>query len=187
MVHALEAYTSKLKKNPISDGLAQKALKLLGDNIKQACHNPDDLSARRNMQIGAMLAGQAFANSPVAGVHALAYPLGGHFHVSHGLSNSLILPHVLLFNANAAKHEYEEIAQILIGPGKRKNPGFSLADYFLGLAHKLGIETTLRQVGVKEKDLDLLARDAMLQSRLIVNNPKDINEADARKIYREAY
>lgn len=187
MVHALEAYTSKHKKNPVSDGLAIKALKLLGDNIQTACDNPDNIDARSNMQIGAMMAGQAFANSPVAGVHALAYPLGGHFHVSHGLSNSLVLPHVLLHNADGARNEYEEIAQILIGTKKRKNAGFALADYFLGLAHNLGIETTLKDVGVKEADLDLLAKDAMLQSRLIVNNPKDITESDARKIYQEAF
>ena len=92
MVHAIEAYTSKHKKNPLSDNLARQALGLLAGNIRTAVHEGDNREARANMLLGAMLAGQAFANAPVAAVHALAYPLGGHYHIPHGLSNSLVLP-----------------------------------------------------------------------------------------------
>src|SRR3546814_14019185 len=93
MVHAIEAYTSARLKNPISDMLAREALTLLAANLATVCDRPDDIEARSAMLLGAHLAGVAFANAPVAGVHALAYPLGGHFHVPHGPSHPLVLPH----------------------------------------------------------------------------------------------
>lgn len=102
MVHAIEAYTSRHKKNPMSDALAREALRLLSRNLVKACEHGQDLEARQAMLLGACLAGQAFSNAPVAAVHALAYPIGGIFHVPHGLSNSLVLPHVLRFNMPAA-------------------------------------------------------------------------------------
>ena len=98
MVHAIEAYTSKIKKNPLSDLLAREALRLLAANLDQAVHNGHNREARQAMLLGACLAGQAFANAPVAAVHALAYPLGSHFHLPHGLCNALMLPPVLAFN-----------------------------------------------------------------------------------------
>ena len=88
MVHAIEAYTSALKKNPMSDLLAREALRLLAANLDEAVHNGSNREARQAMLLGACLAGQAFANAPVAAVHALAYPLGGNFHIPHGLSNA---------------------------------------------------------------------------------------------------
>jgi alcohol dehydrogenase class IV len=103
MVHAIEAYTSaSANNNPISRALACEALRLLGRNIERAVHHGRDPEARSAMLLGSLLAGQAFANSPVAAVHALAYPIGGHFGVPHGLSNALVLPHVLRFNAPPA-------------------------------------------------------------------------------------
>src|SRR5690606_39209509 len=97
MVHAIEAYTSKVRKNSYSDMLAREALRLLSANLHTAVHEGNNVEARSSMLLGAMLAGQAFANAPVAAVHALAYPLGGIFHIPHGLSNSLVLPHVMRF------------------------------------------------------------------------------------------
>ena len=111
MVHAIEAYASKsANNNPLSRMLARQALRLLGANIETAVSKGGDIAARGAMLLGSMLAGQAFANSPVAAVHALAYPIGGTFHVPHGLSNALVLPHVLRFNAPDAAHLYAEIA-----------------------------------------------------------------------------
>lgn len=94
MVHAIEAYTSARLKNPVSDMLAREALRLLSRQLLRACREPEDVEARSAMLLGSHLAGVAFANAPVAGVHALAYPLGGHFHLPHGVSNALMLPHV---------------------------------------------------------------------------------------------
>src|SRR6056300_263896 len=116
MVHAIEAYTSKIKKNPVSDRLARQALTLLSANQRRVLSHPDDVAAREAMLLGATLAGQAFANAPVAAVHALAYPLGGHYHMPHGLSNALMLPAVLRFNAPAAEALYMELAPLLPDP-----------------------------------------------------------------------
>ncbi|MCM3373323.1 iron-containing alcohol dehydrogenase, partial [Bacillus velezensis] len=116
---AIEAYTSKHKKNPISDALAREALRLLAHNLIAACENGEDRRAREAMLLGATLAGQAFANAPVAAVHALAYPLGGHFHIPHGLSNALMLAPVLRFNADAAAAHYAALADVVgaVGTG----------------------------------------------------------------------
>ena len=98
---------------PLSDALAREALRLLGGNLLAACRDGADRAAREAMLLGATLAGGAFANSPVAAVHALAYPLGGHYHVPHGLSNALMLGPVLRFNARAAAALYAELADVL--------------------------------------------------------------------------
>lgn len=189
MVHAIEAYTSKHLKNPVSDMLAVKALQLLSGNLLPACRNGQNLAAREAMLLGAMLAGQSFANAPVAAVHALAYPIGGIFHVAHGLSNSLVLPHVLRFNAPAASRLYAELADIIVpgSTGSDEAKTGALIAYVESLAQATGIETTLRQVGVQEHDLRHMAQEAMKQTRLLGNNPRDVSEEDAYGIYAAAY
>ena len=188
MVHAIEAYTTRHKKNALSDMLAREALKLLSRNLVKACEDGRDLEARQAMLLGAMLAGQAFSNAPVAAVHALAYPIGGIFHVPHGLSNALVLPHVLRFNASHAAASYAELADI-VAPGSQGSDearSHALVEALEQLARRVGIETTLRQVGITEADLDRLADDAMLQTRLLVNNPRELQRADVRAIYAAA-
>jgi alcohol dehydrogenase len=189
MVHAIEAYTSKHKKNPLSDMLAVKALGLLSANILTACRDGGNRPAREAMLLGAMLAGQAFANAPVAAVHALAYPIGGIFHVAHGLSNSLVLPHVLRFNAPAAAGLYGELATILVPGvgGSDEARAQALIGYVEQLARDTGIERSLREVGVAQTDLPRLASDAMKQTRLLGNNPRELAEADALAIYQAAW
>src|ERR687897_2669153 len=121
MVHAIEAYTSRHRKNPISDQLARQALALLSQNIREVCRNGRNIEARSEMLLGSMLAGMAFANAPVAAVHALAYPIGAIFHVPHGLSNALVLMGVLRFNLSHAEPLYAELAP-LVDPGARDLP-----------------------------------------------------------------
>ncbi|WP_420799651.1 iron-containing alcohol dehydrogenase [Noviherbaspirillum saxi] len=188
MVHAIEAYTTKLKKNPLSDMLARQALSLLSDNILVACKDGKNLAARQAMLLGAMLAGQSFANAPCAAVHALAYPIGGIFHVPHGLSNSLVLPHVLRFNAPNAAPLYAELAHIVApgATGSAEARTQALIDRMDDIARRTGIETQLRQVGIAESDLDRLADNAMLQTRLLTNNPREVTRSDARDIYAAA-
>jgi alcohol dehydrogenase len=188
MVHAIEAYTSKHKKNPLSDNLARQALGLLSKNLVTACENGSDLEARQAMLLGACLAGQAFSNAPVAAVHALAYPIGGIFHVPHGLSNSLVLPHVLRFNASHAAHLYAELADIVVPgvTGSAEERTEALIAAMQQIAQKTGIQTKLEHVGISESDLDRLADDAMLQTRLLGNNPRELTRADARAIYAAA-
>ena len=189
MVHAIEAYTSKIKKNVVSDCLARQALELLGGNLRKVCAEPGDRQARADMLLGSMLAGMAFANSPVAAVHALAYPLGGHFHVPHGLSNALVLPHVMEYNIPEAGDLYLEIADLIFPELKGKSEGGKL-DNLLSLtasiSSDLGLESKLSQVGVKSDDLELLATDAMKQTRLLVNNPREMTYDAAFDIYQKA-
>jgi alcohol dehydrogenase len=189
MVHAIEAYTSAHLKNPVSDMLAVRALELLSQNLMLACDNGHDRGAREAMLLGAMFAGQAFANSPVAAVHALAYPIGGIFHVAHGLSNALVLPHVMKFNAPAASKLYAELADVVLPDttGSCETKAAALIAHIEGLVLATGIPRTLREVGVKETDLERLASDAMLQTRLLVNNPREVTQADALAIYSAAF
>ena len=187
MVHAIEAYTTRHKKNPLSDMLATQALQLLWNNIRIVCREPHNQAARQSMLLGALLAGQSFANAPCAAVHALAYPIGGIFHVPHGLSNSLVLPAVLRFNASIAHPQYAELAAIIAPQqnGSTEAKSAALIHALEQLAEELGIATRLQQVGIKEEDLDRLATDAMLQTRLLGNNPRDVNWEQARQIYTD--
>lgn len=190
MVHAIEAYTSKIKKNPLSDALAREALRLLGSNLIVACKDGTNREARENMLLGAMLAGQAFANSPVAAVHALAYPLGGHYHLPHGLTNALMLGPVLRYNAKVAAPLYAELADVMGVPGEGGDTSIrseAFVSHMLALMDESGAPRRLRDVNVTDDSLPMLANDAMKQARLLVNNPVEVTEEDALALYREAY
>jgi alcohol dehydrogenase class IV len=188
MVHAIEAFTTKHLKNPMADCIAKEALRLLSGNLHQVVAHGDDIVARENMLLGACLAGMAFANAPVAGVHALAYPIGARFHVPHGLSNSLVLGPVMRFNTEVAHEMYAELGQI-IKPGlhgSTKEQAYKLADYMGGLAGELGLPQRMTEVSIDANDIDQLASDAMLQTRLLMNSPREITFNDALEIYKEA-
>ena len=191
MVHAIEAYASvNANNNPISRALAVEALGLMGRMLLRAVQKPDDLEARTGMLLGSMLAGQAFANSPVAAVHALAYPIWGHYKVPHGLSNALVLPHVLRFNAQVAPQAYAALLPHVFPD----LPAMSVAEAALQFAESMadlsracGLEQGLRDMGIAREALPILARDAMNQTRLLVNNPRPVDEAAALKIYEAAW
>lgn len=189
MVHAIEAYTSVYKKNLYSDMLAKQALVLLDQNLQTAIHTGSNLEARQNMLFGAMLAGQAFANSPVAAVHALAYPLGGHYHISHGLSNALVLCEVIRFNLSHATALYAELMQLLkpTAQGTALELANQLIDHLEQHILQSGLPRRLNQLKIPEQDLAMLARDAMLQTRLLINNPREVTEMDALAIYQAVY
>ncbi len=181
MVHAIEAYTSIHRKNPISDALGLSALRKLTHAIGRAVNTPDDIEAREDMLIGAMLAGQAFSNAPVGAVHGLAYPLGGFFHVPHGLSNSLVMVEVMKFNAQEerAKRWYSEIARDL-GVG---NSPSALIDEILRLQDETRVQRRLRDVNINADAIPMMADDAILKDRVLRNNPRSMTRADIVKIY----
>ena len=190
IVHSIEAYTSARLKNPLSDALAREALRLLTDNLLTAIRQPDNVEARSAMLLGAHLAGIAFSNAPVGGVHALAYPLGGLFHLPHGLTNALMLRPVLEHNAEAARDLYAELGPILdpsLEPLGSQAQAKGFIDSVCGLAADTGVSLRLRDHGIGEDALDLLASEAMKQTRLLVNNPCPIEEADARRLYEAAW
>jgi len=194
MVHAIESYASKsANNNLISKILAKEALRLLGGSIEIAVSNGSDLEARSNMLLGSMLAGSSFGNSPVAGVHALAYPIGGTYHIPHGLSNAIVLPYVLRFNIkdqNAAQL-YSEIAPIIFPGMENSTSAQDISTKFIEnlskLSSDLGLEQRLRDVGIPQNACESMAKDAMKQTRLLINNPKEITENDAYDIYKSAW
>jgi len=189
MVHAIEAYTSVLRKNPISDMLAREALRLLSSSLKRAFDNGQDQEARQAMMIGAMLAGQAFENAPVAAVHALAYPLGGVYHLAHGVSNALMLPHVMRFNRVACAGLYAELADVVL-PGVQGDAQYrcdALIEYLVHLVARTHLPQRLRDCQIDETALDALTTLAMGQQRLLKNNPRPVTQDNVRAIYQAAW
>ena len=190
IVHSVEAYTSARLKNPLSDALAREALRLLTGNLLATIETPQNLGARSAMLLGAHLAGLAFSNAPVAGVHALAYPLGGLHHLPHGLTNALMLRHVLAHNLEAARDHYAELAEVVepdcAVQGSQARAAL-LIERLDELAGKSGLALRLRDHGIAFDEAPLLAREAMKQTRLLVNNPCEISESDAQWLYEAAW
>lgn len=181
MVHAIEAFTNRRAKNPVSDALALAALKKLHGSILKACEDGSDAEARGDMLLGAMLAGQAFSNSPCAGVHAMAYPLGGMFHVPHGLSNAVVLPPVLRFNAPKAETLYAEIsAHLGLKPGSA-----GLIAEMDRIAEAVGIERRLSELGISHNDVPAMAEDVAANDRLLPNNPREMSYDAIVAMYEE--
>ena len=194
MVHAIEAFASQSQNNNyLSQLMAREALVLLTASIRKSVQNGKNINARSDMLMGSMMAGMAFANSPVAAVHALAYPLGGTFHIPHGLSNSLVLPEVLKFNSynEKAAEAYADLAQIVCPSlkkiGSNESEALRFSEYFRILSNELGLPVRLRDLGVPKSALEKLATDAMKQTRLLVNNPRPMNRVDVLEIYRSAW
>lgn len=190
MVHAIEAYTTRHLKNPVSDALAVRALQLLHTHLGRAVAQGGDITAREGMLLGAALAGMAFANAPVAAIHALAHPLGSHFHVPHGLANALVMVPVLRFNVPAAGHLYAELARAL-DPACLGQDDAAAADAFMALMEQHVVQAPipqrLRDVGIAQADVPTLARAAMDVRRLLDNNPRDVGEGDALALYTAAF
>lgn len=179
MVHAIEAYTSLPQKNPLSDALALSALTKLRDGIEDVCRDGRDIDGRENMLIGAMLAGQAFSNAPCAAVHALAYPLGGFFHVPHGLSNALVLTGVMDYNLPKADALYGEIGKHL----RLGDKGAILIDEMQRIKDATDVPQTLSSVDIPDTAIQMMADDAMTKTRLLINNPRKMTLAATMKIY----
>lgn len=189
ITHCIEAFTNVNRKNPLSDALALKGLALLAGNIRAAVRSPGDTAARRGMLTGAMVAGLAFLNSPVGAVHALAYPLGGHFHIPHGLSNALILPHMLRFNVEAGEALYAELATAVL-PGRRYADAAEASHAFVAeidsIITDIGLERRLSKLGIAPSDVPMMTEDANKIQRLLLNNPRPIAREDIAAIYGQA-
>ena len=191
MVHAIEAYTSRTRKNPISDGLATAALTLLGTNLRKVLANGQDLEARTAMLQGSLMAGTAFVNASVAAVHALAYPLGARFHIPHGHANALVMAPVIRFNLLKAQRQYAELAVHLL-PGEQFDDEASAAEAFVqaieSLVRDSGLELKLSALKVDEASLAVMALEVVVGiRRLIDSNPRDMNEQEVEAIYRSVF
>lgn len=191
MVHAIEAYTSRTRKNPIADGLATAALALLGGNLRKVLANGSDVAAREAMLQGSLMAGMAFVNASVAAIHGLAYPLGARFHIPHGHANALVMAPMIRFNLSAAQGLYAELARHLL-PGEVFADEAAAAQAFVqaieGLVRDSGLEMRLSRLGVDEASIPGMAQDVVGGlKRLIDSNPRDMNVVEVEAIYRGIY
>ena len=191
IVHAIEAYSSiNANNNPLSRMMACQALSLLCSHIESAVADGKNRTARQAMLLGAMLAGQAFGNSPVGAVHALAYPIGGLYHVPHGLSNALVLVEVMRFNLPNAEEAYAQIAPFAfpdLGHLPVHQRASLLIEKLQALTTTLGLPSGLSSVGIPAEVIPKLAEEAMLQQRLLGNNPRPVTRMDAERIYQASY
>jgi len=184
LCHCVEAFTS-VNANAYSDPLAQKAIELIGANIRESYNNGTNLKARENMLLGSLMAGLAFANAGVTAVHAFAYPLGGLFHVPHGMANSLMLPTIIKFNASAKKDRFGRVAELLTG--KSGADWKECIDEMESLSSDLKLPANLKAIDIPESAIKKMSISVMDQTRLLVNNPREVTQEDAFAIYTEAY
>lgn len=190
LTHAVEAYLS-INADPISDQFALRAISLITQSLPIAYQEGDNIQARTDMSYGSYLAGIAFFNAGVAGVHGLAYPLGGQFHISHGESNALLLPFVLEYIRDACEERLKDIA---IAMGIEGSEFLSAKDAskltiaaLKSLVKEVNIPASLQEFSIKESDLHKLTEDALKQTRLLARSPKKLAKDDIYNIYQAAW
>jgi len=187
LTHAIECYVSK-KGNPFSDTFALKAISLIARSIRRAYSDGQDVEARHDMLLGALYGGTSIATSSTTAVHALAYPLGGKYRIPHGLSNAILLPHVMAFNLDAAEEKFKDIAVAMdldvSGLSNREAAEKMIANLY-SLINDLNIDSSLKKQGITEADLDFMVEAASQVTRLLDNNPKVMTKADMREIYKK--
>lgn len=185
-IHALESYIST-KANPVSDMFAMESMRLIGANLVEAYQNGESLPARQAMLMGSMYGGLALTAAGTAAVHALAYPLGGMFNITHGVANSMLLPHVMAFNLDAIVERLAKVAHAL-QIARHDDSDQAAADKLLARLREwtavLEIPQDLRQFGVSEEHLEPLAIAAAKVKRLLGNNPKVLGHEDIKAIYQ---
>lgn len=185
--HALESYIST-KANPISDMFALESIRLLSGSLLQAYHHGSDLQARENVLLGSMYGGMALSSAGTAAVHALAYPLGGKFNITHGVANSMLLPHVMTFNMDAIERRLGHVACAMglqIGTEGGKAVSEAVIRLIFEWASEMDIPQNLRAFGVTDEDIGELAVAASKVTRLLHNNPKPMNIDDMQAVYRQ--
>lgn len=189
LTHCIEVYTN-VHAHPCVDIYALKGISLIAQSLLQAVEHGDDAEAREAMLLGAMYGGLGLGPVNTAAVHALAYPVGGLFHKSHGLSNALLLPTVMRFNiTEETAARYADVAVALGCPRQTDDLATALAgaDRVAELSKACGIPQTLSEVGIPQSAVPEMAAQAMLQQRLLVNNPRPVTEKDAADIYNSLY
>lgn len=183
--HAIECFISK-KANPFSDLYALKAIELITQNIKVAYDNGENVEARGNMLLAAFYGGLAIASASTVAVHALSYPLGGTYRIPHGVSNAMLLPYVMEYNADAIQDKLVKIA-IVMGIDVSGKTGMKISEEVIikifDFVKYLGIPSDLSKYGVEYSDLDSLVDSAFEVKRLLDNNPKAMSKEDIRNIY----
>ncbi|WP_059106154.1 iron-containing alcohol dehydrogenase [Shouchella shacheensis] len=189
LTHAVEAYVS-VYANPVTNGLALQAIRLISRSIRQAVADGGDKQARMDMSYGSYIAGLAFFNAGVAGVHALAYPLGGQFHISHGESNAVLLPYVMGYIRNSCQQQMADILSALGIEAHHlsvEEASKECVNELHRLVKDVGIPSTLEEFGISENALESLTADGVKQKRLLDRSPLPLLEEDIRQIYTAAF
>ncbi|WHH57986.1 iron-containing alcohol dehydrogenase [Petroclostridium sp. X23] len=187
LAHAVECYTSK-KATPFSDTYAIASAKLIFSNIKEAYANPENMEAKNNMLLGAYYGGISITASGTTAVHALSYPLGGKYHIAHGVSNAILFAHVMAFNKDACENRLAVLCDA-IRPDLSGNSISEKAQYIIDeiaeIVKYTNIPTDLKEFGVKPEDIDFLVDAGSKVTRLLSNNMKELSLDDIRSIYEK--
>ncbi len=187
LCHAIECYISK-KSTPFSETFALKAVELIVRSIRTAYYDGTDLKAREDMILGSYFGGACIATSSTVAVHALSYPLGGKYHIPHGLSNAILLPDVMKFNLDACEKKFANVAKAMglnIQDCSQREAAEKMIDELYVLIRDLDIKCDLKSVGITPEVLDELVDSAFTVRRLLDNNPKEMTKADIRTIYQK--
>ncbi len=186
LAHAIECFTGN-KANPFSDLYAMGALEMILGNIERACDDPEAMDAKRQMQIASFYAGIAITAAGTTAVHALSYPLGGKYHIAHGVSNAIMLAPVMRFNEPACRDRLSVVYDRCFRGNAQTQEEKSAAVIarLEGIVKHLNIPTSLQEFGVPKEDLEDLVRSGMEVQRLLVNNPRLVTADDARRLYQE--
>ncbi|PWA10374.1 alcohol dehydrogenase [Pueribacillus theae] len=188
LTHAVEAYLS-VDASETSDGLAIQAVRLIGRSLRAAVNNGSDQEARNDMGMGSYIAGLAFFNAGVGGVHALAYPLGGQFHIAHGESNAVLLPYVMGYIRSSSEERMAHLYYVLTGENQltKLEASKEFVSYLSKLVKDVGIPQTLQGFDIPKTAIDSLTEDAYKQTRLLARSPMPLLEQDIRNIYTAAF
>lgn len=185
LAHVVECFTSR-KATPFSDTYAMAGARLIFHNIRTAYQNPGDIEAKENMMLGAFYGGIAITGSGTTAVHALSYPLGGKYHIAHGVSNAILFAHVMEFNKDVCTHRLAALCDgvfpELAGKTEIEKAQYMI-DQIADIVRVTNIPTNLNEFGVKQEDLDFLVDAGSRQQRLLVNNMKELSLDDIRSIY----
>ena len=194
LIHAIESFIS-INANPLSKELSLSAIKKIYGFLKRAVHDGKDREARYNVALGSLLAGMAFSMAGTAAVHALAYPLGGEFHIPHGVANTVMLRHVLEYNMPGNEKLYREMVEAMTVVGGNSNVScqsdsvepFRVIDFVIELAEAIDVPTQLRDLEIPKDAIPRMAEAAFREKRLLGNNPKRLSVDDIRIIYEKAW
>ena len=188
LTHCIEAYTNKFA-HPSVDIYALQGIRLIAANLERAVKDGKDVEAREALAFGSLYGGLCLGPVNTAAVHALSYPLGGEFHIPHGLSNAILLPSVMKFNMPACPERYAEVAiacGITAGRTTEETAQRGV-DLIYRLAAAVGIPDKLTALGIPQAAVDGMAKAAMQVQRLLKNNPREVTEQDAKDIYNSLY
>ncbi len=189
LTHAIEAYVSK-NANPVTDALALQAIRLISGSIRTAVADGENKEARMDMSYGSYLAGLSFFNAGVAGVHALAYPLGGQFHIAHGESNAVLLPYVMGYIRQSCEKRMKDILEAMgfsSSQLSQEEASFKCIEELKKLVNDVGIPLSLKEFGIQEDALDSLTDDGVKQKRILARSPMPLEREDIFAIYQAAF